>query len=35
MVKILGWTEFGSANNKKDRQIKTKRLIKGKMVICY
>jgi hypothetical protein len=34
MVKILGWTELGSAN-KKNRQIKAKWLIKSKMVICH
>jgi hypothetical protein len=27
--------ELGSANKKKDRLIKAKRLIKGKMVICH
>jgi hypothetical protein len=34
LVKILGWTEFGIANKKK-HQIKAKRLIKGKMIICH
>jgi hypothetical protein len=35
MIKILGWTEIDSVNKKNNHQIKTKRLIKGKIVICY
>jgi len=35
MVKALGWTELGSAIKKKNRQIKVKRFIKSKIVICH
>jgi len=34
MIKILGWTEIDSVN-KKNLQIKTKQLIKGKIIIYY